>query len=92
MYAHGYRRDLSMTAATCNATPPKFTKSRNSNSLVQIQIKPKSDWKSQFEFVPRDTEKSEFRDLLNFGEVAFSVETVIPGRTGETLQKVGSAI
>ena len=92
MYAQGYRRDLSMTPAICNAAPPKSTKSRNSNSLVQIQIKPKSDWKSQFEFVLRDTEKSEFRDLVNFGEVALSVEAVIPGRAGETLQKVRSAV
>jgi len=31
---------------------------------------------SQFEFVPRDTEESEFLDLVDFGGVAFSVETV----------------
>jgi len=31
-----------MTVSTENATPPKSTKSRNSNSVVQIQIKPKS--------------------------------------------------
>jgi len=33
--------------------------------------------KSQFEFVPRDTEKSEFVDLVDFGDVAFSVESII---------------
>ena len=32
--------------------------------------------KLQFEFVPRDTEKSEFLDLLDFGGVAISVETI----------------
>jgi len=30
---------------------------------------------SQFEFVPRDTEESEFFDLVDFGDVAFSAET-----------------
>ena len=33
--------------------------------------------KSQFECVPRDTEESKFLDLVDFGDVAFSVETVI---------------
>ena len=28
-------------------------------------------------FVPRDTEESEFLDFVEFGDVAFSVETVI---------------
>jgi len=45
----------------------------NSNSPVQIQIRPRS----QFEFVPRDSEKSEFLDWVVFGDVAFSVESVI---------------
>jgi len=31
---------------------------------------------SQFEFVPRDTEKFEFLDLVDFGGVAISVESV----------------
>jgi len=35
--------------------------------------------KSQFEFVPRDTDESEFLDLVDLGGVAFSVETVIWG-------------
>jgi len=58
-------------------TPPESTKSRNSNFSLQIQI----ESKSQVEFVPRDTEESEFLDLVDFGGVAFSVETfVITGR------------
>jgi len=62
-----------MTISTENVTTPKSTKSRISNSSVQIQIKTKS----QLEFVPRDTEKSEFLDLVDFGGVAISMETVI---------------
>jgi len=50
--------------------PRKFTESRNS---VQIQIR----IKSQFECVSRDTEKSEFLDLVDFGGVAISVEIVM---------------
>ena len=37
-----------MTYSTEIASPPESIKSKNSNSSVQIQIKPKS----QFEFVP----------------------------------------
>jgi len=62
-----------MAVSIANATPPKSTKSRHSNSLVKIQIKPKS----QFESVPRDTEELEFLDLVDFGGAAISVETVI---------------
>jgi len=62
-----------MTDSTEYATLPKSTMSRNSNFSVQIQIRPKS----QFEFVPQDTEESEFLDLVDFGDVAISVETVI---------------
>ena len=40
---------------------------------VQTQIKPKS----QFEFVPQDTEKSKFINLVDFGDTAFQVGTVI---------------
>ena len=50
--------------------PRKFTESRNS---VQNQIRNKS----QFECVSRDTEKSEFLDLVDFGGVAISVEIVM---------------
>jgi len=66
-------RHKHMTISTENVTTPKSTKSRISNSSVQIQIKTKS----QLEFVPRDTEKSEFLDLVDFGGVAISMETVI---------------
>jgi len=53
--------------------PQNPPKSENSNSSVQPQNKPRS----HFEFVPRDTEDSRILDLLDFGCVAFSVETVI---------------
>jgi len=62
---------VGMTVSTENATPQKSTKSRNSNSSVQLQIK-----QSQFEFVPRDTKVSEFLDFVDVGDVAFSVDTV----------------
>ena len=45
-----------MAVSTENTTTLKSTKSRNSQSSVQIQMKPKSE----FKFAPRDTEKSEF--------------------------------
>jgi len=61
------------TDSTENATPLKSTKSRNLKFTVRIQIKPKS----QFDFVPRDREESEFLDLVDFGDVALSVEYVI---------------
>ena len=64
---------FNITVSTQNATPPESTKSRNSNSSVQIQIKPKS----QFEFLPRNTEKLLFLDLVDFGGIAILVETVI---------------
>jgi len=51
-----------MTVSTENATTPKSTKSRNSNCSVKIQMRPKSE----FEFVPRDSEESEFLDLVHF--------------------------
>jgi len=65
-----------MAVSTENATTPQSTKWKNSNSsfeFVQIQIEPKS----HFVFVPRDTEKCEFLDLVDFGGASFSVETVI---------------
>ena len=45
-----------ITVSTGNATPPKFTKSRNSNSSLQIQIKPEF----YFACVPRDTDEFYF--------------------------------
>jgi len=47
------------THSTENAAPPKSTKSRDSNSSVENQIKKKL----QFGFVPRDTEESEFLSI-----------------------------
>jgi len=41
------------------------------SQLIQIQLK------SQFEFVMRDIAESELLDLVDFGVVEFSVETVI---------------
>ena len=52
-YTH--RNGTHMTLSTANATPPKSTISRNSNSSVQPQISSKY----QFELVPRDTEYRE---------------------------------
>jgi len=49
-----------MSVSTGNATPPEFTKSRNPNSSVQIQTK------AEFEFVPRDTERSNFARFGGF--------------------------
>jgi len=62
-----------MIDSTENVSSPKSTKSKNSNFSVQIQIK----LKSQFEFLPRNAEESEFLDMVDFGGVAFSVATVI---------------
>jgi len=61
--------------STVNATSPKSIKSRNSNYSVQIQINPES----RIGFVPRDMEESEFVffDLVDVGDAAFGVETVI---------------
>ena len=61
-----------MTVSSENATP-KSLKSRYLNSLVQIQIEPTS----KFESVLRDTEKFQFLDLVDFGDVAVSVVSVI---------------
>jgi len=67
-----------MILFTENTTPPKPTESRNPNSTVHIQIKPKS----HFEFVPQDTEESKFLDLADFRGAAFSVENVIEWYSG----------
>ena len=55
------------TVYTEIATPLQSTKSKNSDSSVQIQSNPKIE----FGFVPRDNEKSEFVDLVDIWEVAF---------------------
>ena len=65
---------INVTDSTENATAPKSTESRNSNSSVPIQMIPKS----QYEFVPRDTEELEFVSLVDFEGVAILVETIIP--------------
>ena len=62
-----------MTGSTQSAAPPKPTKSRNSNSSVQIQTRPKSE----FEFELRDTEESEFSDLMDFGDSEWSSALLI---------------
>jgi len=59
--------------STENATPSTSTRSRNPQSSVQIWMIPKS----QLESVPRDSEDSEFLELVGFGDVIFSVETVM---------------
>jgi len=64
--------DMTDSNSTENATPPKPTTSRYLNASVPIQMKPKF----QFECAPRGNEESEFFDLVDFGEVAFSLETI----------------
>jgi len=64
-----------LTVSSENTTPPKPTKSRNSNFSEQLEI----NSRSQFEFVPWDAEESEFLDLMNFRCVATSVETFKQG-------------
>ena len=76
-----------MTDFTESATLPKYTKSRNSDSSVQIQTEPTC----QFEFVRRYTEKSGFLDLIDVGDVAFSVETVIESAQGKELARGDTA-
>jgi len=44
--------------------------------------------KSQFEFVRRNTEKSEFLDLVGFWGIAFSVETVICNQNSPCLPQI----
>jgi len=62
-----------MTDFSEYATPPKFTKSRNSNHSVHIQITAKF----QFEFITQNTKECEFLDLVDFQDVAFSVDSVM---------------
>ena len=65
---------LCITNSTENAIHPKYTISRKAKFSVQIQLNPKS----QCILVLLDLEESEFLDLVDFGEGAFSEETVIP--------------
>jgi len=46
--------------------------STHSNFSAHIQIKSES----RFEFVSRDTEESEFLDLVDLGDMDFSIATV----------------
>ena len=66
-----------MTDSTESATTPKSTESKSSQFSVQVSMKPKS----QLEFVPRDFKESEFLDLVDFGDVAFSLEAVLTCKT-----------
>jgi len=56
-----------------NCYTPEIHPIHNLKFLVQIQVRPKS----QFDSVPRDTEESELLDFVGFGGVAISVGTVI---------------
>jgi len=67
---HAVRSPQHMTDSTENATPPKSASSRNSNSLFFLVH-------FRFDFVLRDTEKSEFLDLVDFESVANSEGTAI---------------
>ena len=68
-----------LTDSTETATPLQDTRWSNLNTSIprQIQIRPKS----QYESVSQDTEESEFL----FGDVAFSMETVIAVRRPQSL-------
>jgi len=44
---------------------------------AKAPLPPRARPKSQLQFVPRDTEKLEFLDWVDFGGVAISVETII---------------
>jgi len=62
-----------MPVSTENATSPKSTKSRNSDSSVSHRTN--SNW--DFVVIWIRTDKFEFLDLVDFGDVSFSVETII---------------
>jgi len=68
-----FLRRFLMADSAQDATPPKSSKSRSSNSPGQIQVTAKSQIRS----VPRCTKKIGFFDLVNFRQVAFEVETVL---------------
>ena len=54
-----------ITVSAESVAPVMSTKSRSSNSSVQIQV----EMKVQSEFVPRDSEECEFLDLVDFGSI-----------------------
>ena len=63
-------KPILVSSTTCdrfhhNYSPPKSTKSQNSDSSVQIQLGPSFP----HEFVPQYTEESEFLDTVDFGGV-----------------------
>jgi len=65
------------TVSTENATTPKSTKSSNSDSSVSQSTN--SNW--EFSGIWVCTEKFGYRYLVDFGSVAFAVESVTPGVT-----------
>jgi len=75
-----------MTVPTENVTFPKSIQSRKSSSSVRIQIRSKF----QCKFVPRDTGKSEFLDLVDSRGVVISVEIAIckPPSLHELVQNI----
>jgi len=62
---------VGLTVSTENTTHPKSMKSRNSDSPVTRSTNSNRD----FDFIPIRTEEFEFLDLVDFGGVAFSVES-----------------
>ena len=69
---HG-KRQFDMTDSTLKCYTPEIHQIQTSNFSVQLQIKPKSE----FDFVPRDTQKTEFFDAEDYGDAALSVESVM---------------
>jgi len=64
----------SVTCVTEDATSPKPTKSRNSNSSVSRGIK---NWNWDSDLIWSCTKKFEVLDLVDFGGVALSVESAV---------------
>ena len=70
-----------MTVSTENATTPKSIKSRNSVFSISRGTSSNRDFGSLSMY----TEQFNFLDLVDFGSVAFSVETVICVNDNELL-------
>ena len=68
-----YMYTYTTTVSTAIATPPKSTKSRNSDFLVSHGTNLKWDFSLHWTC----TKELQFLDLVDFGVVAFLVETVI---------------